>query len=504
MIIDGKLYDAQQPQHRNGSDSKIQHQQKRWTFHHRRSNKFLILLIFLAIHAVYNVKDESRVRILSSQNGDDGNNHNVNPAWNGEINYRTGNGEINDRTGNGEINFRLGSPTTHISQASIIISGVTPRPPNGLEIMHFESTLFFGLNEAMNSANINVQVKDVRILSTFKLIDDEKDSNSNTIEAERGFDDEEMEGDDVTEDDDDGMGGHDDGMEEYDDTNWAYGGDRKRRDTQNDITTLKQKQKQKPKHILRVVQAHETLPFSKYKIQLGVRITSTQYISSSTPKIERLLLEAINQNVEILREHLQDGKELDTEQKVALNYFQNMEEIFCTKVIDVRPDVEDRSAATALPPRPPTAAPTSEGSIPVRSNVQMRAPTQSPAGDKTHKPRDKTHKPKPELQSILMVSPRAEQLRNVSACVFVVTLIIIGFWNMVRLNRCQVERRRNKVQLAKVAYQAPLSMASGLMDMGVSDSIGSIPPVATAKIYDNSTLDDDRYIGTMDKTAPSL
>jgi len=486
MLVDGELYDAQQPQHRNDSDSKIQHQQKRWTFHHRRSNKFLTLLILLAIHAVYNVKDESRVRILSSQNGDDGNNHNVNPDWNGEVNFRTG---------NGEINFRLGSPTTHINQASIIISGVTPRPPNGLEIMHFESTLFFGLNEAMNSANINVQVKDVRILSTFKLIDDEKDLNSNIIEAERGYDDEEMEGDDVTEDDDDGMEEHDDGMEEFDDTNWAYGGDRKRRDTQNDITTLKQKHKHKPEHILRVVQADETLPFSKYKIQLEVRITSTQYISSSTPKIERLLLEAINQNVEILRDHLQDGKELDIEQKVALNYFQNMEEIFCTKVIDVRPDVEDRSSATALPPRPSTAEPTSEGSIPVRSKAQMRAPTQSPV-------EDKTPKPKPELQSILMVSPRAEQLRNVSACVFVVTLIIIGFWNMVRLNRCQVESRRKKVQLAKVAYQAPLSMASGLMDMGVSDSIGSKPPVATAKIYDISTLDDDRYIGTMDKTTP--
>jgi len=253
-----------------------------------------------------------------------------------------------------------------------------------------------------------------------------------------------------------------------------------------------------------------------HTLKVQVKVTSSQFVTEETERIEDLLWTAIDINPMKFIKDLISGDELPANEKATILYYRNLRNIECTGVIDARAGIEDPRGATTLPPRLPTSAPTSGPTDGERkraapredlTNDRMNAPPIETAIDINFEPigggisenvgsgtSGNISEEQPKL-----VTSKANEYRNISACIFVVTLVMIGFWNMVRLNRKQVERRRRKVELAKVAYQAPLSMTHGVMDVGMGSRDGFVPSVATVHNYDTPALDDDRYIGTMDK-----
>jgi len=420
-----------------------------------------------------------------------------------------------------EVDFRSIERT---NRGFITLVGVGNRLPNDIEMYHLENTLFFYLNNAMSNYNGHVRIKDVGILP--------EKSTINNIGGKiiKGRDDD----DGGEQDNDDGEEeGDDDGIrpefvnksfenpngsqfvmenrngppsvaetqfmprsqfmpessvaEENTQTTIAltpyqgFDGNRKRRDSENDVTP-------------------------NYELHLEVLIT-TLCMSSYANDIHDLIISAINEkNVEIINE-LNVGNELSSDQKVALDYFKNLKLVHCSSISDdVHADIEDPNTATTMLPIP-TPSPTVDrpkraAIIETDPGINFSTPVASPLvlDESTIKLPPQTAQTAPPIE---YRSNAFERYNTISACIFFVTLIVLGFWNMVRLNKKQVDRRRRKVELAKVAYQAPLSMTNGLMDMGVTGRDGIVSTAAPAHSYDISALDEDRYVGTMDKATLS-
>lgn len=544
MMSDSRLYATHQ-QHKNDRDYQTQN---RRFFHSNRSYKYLIVLVLLAVHTFFNLDEESSEfkRILK---------------------------------GEGEVNFK--QRTKHTSQISITIEGVEPRFPDPVETMHFESTLFYLLNDVLKTDNI--QIRDTMIMTPLNEI------ITGHVKSSVEHDDEEQ-----SDDDDDGEKTDDDDDEEgrnfvqneisgQDPSNWGFmvetagkdepnssfvteslrmkdaepkpadelqsEGSQLYRAQVNEVPNIINLDSQQPRHSDSGVsvaspeqdntfaaessitndKTNEISPkearFSNYDASMGwghlrkrrdietdtnlvhtlkveVKVTSRQYVTEESERIEDILLTAVGVHSDALMGALINGDELSDNEKEALFYYRNLRNIRCTSVKDARTGIEDHRLATTLPPRVPTSAPTAgrmyAASNPEPVDERLMAPPIETQIDTNTDPIGNSNSGSVLEKQPKAATSKANEYRSISACIFVVTLIAIGFWNMVRLNRMQVERRRRKVELAKVAYSAPLSMTNGVMDVG-SDSSRRVPSVATVHNYGISALNENRYAGTMDK-----
>jgi len=478
MMNSDALHSTQQQRQKLQNDPESQMQQKqqrRRTFHHRRINKHLILLQILAILAICSMESENNAldptrQRRRAQNGDDSND--------------------NDPGRRTEVDFNMASVT---SRAFITLNGVENRPPNDPEIAHLEASLFYILNSGLSKTkNRKVQINNVEIpLESYSI-----NFNSNIDSS-------------YVQDNDDGGGEEDSGEEEEDE---------KEEDGPNLVSgKLEAEDKDYEDNIGQMTYSipddrfggehrrtsgsvnSETTPNYELHIEAVITTKSTSYY---TAFINELLKSTITQNSNALVAELKAGKDLELKQSVVLEYFNDLTAIGCSSVLyDLHPDIEDKALAQALPPK---ASPTPEVRERVASNPGMPDFSSESVGNSgSSGSRNNNTKLTHKEQSTEKEPNLFERYNTISACIFVVTLIILSFWNMVRLNRKQVERRRKKVELAKIAYQAPLSMTNGLMDVGIAGRDGIVLAGAAAHNYDISAMDEDRYVGTMDKaTSP--
>jgi len=467
MVGIDTLYSIQQQpqQMQNDSESQQQQQQRRQTSHPRRVHKHLLLLPILAILAIYNMEL--------------GNNE-LGPA---RERRRTQSGHYSNENDPGrrmEVDFSMVNAT---SRAFITLTGVENRAPTHPEIFHLENALWYILNNGMNKhSNRRVQIATVDIpLNSYAM---------NYAGGQMG-----------------GGGDAGGGGEEEDE----------------DVEVEEEEENNGPKFVSQMLNTEDnmdnTAPLtisiqesrfggakrrisdSNYELHVEALIT-TRSTASDTKAVNKLLELTINENSVYLIRELQAGEDLNTEQLGILEYFNDLKDVGCSSVgYDAHPDTEDKATAQTLPPRAaPTPVPTPEIRQFVASNPQSSESKDGNGGSGENVENEESNfvPTQPISQSIEDESNAFERYNTVSASIFVVTLIVLGFWNIVRVNRKQIERRRKKVELAKVAYQAPLSMTNGLMDVGMAGRGGIVSSGAAA--YDTSNLDEDRYVGTMDKT----
>lgn len=332
---------------------------------------------------------------------------------------------------------------------SIFLSGVHNRRPNGPEMKHFENTLFFRLNKEMESWNI--PVVDISIQpSQITLMSMEEEEHFTIMST----------------------------------PNWKPRDDevRKRSLKVREGTMKGKLESSRQLSRKKFGQIESDLGY----LELTLRLL-TNDVQAHTPDVSSTIVYVINKASAYIINDLKTAPNLLDSEKSATKYYENLSAMVCSTEVVLEERIENQTIQPS----------DSEDSSDVRkfddirefvmgrldNEEDIRGPDDK-ENLKEIKPPQITQTKKPLRKSKSQSS--AHRYRTISACIFVAAFSVIVLWNMARINRKQVECRRRRVELAKLAYVVTEKDYEGT--------------VLTTK-YEGSVLDENRFVGTMDKMA---